>query len=146
MRLRRKIQHLPDGVGSGATRLNRPVFLIGFMGVGKSSVAAVLGQTLGVPVREMDEVIAERENRSIPEIFQQDGEAYFREVEHRVLEEQRRLITDELTTTSQRVNLVEKVKIPSCKENIRVIDVYLGDQQTAAVVRGKIAKKKLAEA
>lgn len=87
MRLRRKIQHLPDGVGSGATRLNRPVFLIGFMGVGKSSVAAVLGQTLGVPVREMDEVIAERENRSIPEIFQQDGEAYFREVEHRVLEE-----------------------------------------------------------
>jgi V/A-type H+-transporting ATPase subunit D len=49
----------------------------------------------------------------------------------------------ELRTTSQRVNLFEKVKIPEAKENIRVIGVYLGDQQTAAVVRGKISKKKL---
>ncbi len=49
----------------------------------------------------------------------------------------------ELRSTSQRVNLFEKVKIPEAKENIRVIGVYLGDQQTAAVVRGKIAKKKL---
>ena len=49
----------------------------------------------------------------------------------------------ELRTTSQRVNLFEKVKIPEAKENIRVIGVYLGDQQTNAVVRGKISKKKL---
>ena len=51
----------------------------------------------------------------------------------------------ELRSTSQRVNLFEKVKIPEAKENIRVIGVYLGDQQTAAVVRGKISKKKLTE-
>jgi V/A-type H+-transporting ATPase subunit D len=38
------------------------------------------------------------------------------------------------------VNLFEKVKIPETKENIRMIRIYLGDQQTAAVVRGKIAK------
>ena len=49
----------------------------------------------------------------------------------------------ELRSTSQRVNLFEKVKIPEAKENIRVIGVYLGDQQTSAVVRGKISKKKL---
>ena len=49
----------------------------------------------------------------------------------------------ELRTTSQRVNLFEQVKIPEAKENIRVIGVYLGDQQTNAVVRGKISKKKL---
>ena len=49
----------------------------------------------------------------------------------------------ELRTTSQRVNLFEKVKSPEAKENIRVIGVYLGDQQTNAVVRGKISKKKL---
>ena len=49
----------------------------------------------------------------------------------------------ELRSTSQRVNLFEKVKIPEAKENIRVIGIYLGDQQTSAVVRGKIAKKKL---
>ncbi|MDY0304107.1 MAG: V-type ATP synthase subunit D [Sphaerochaeta sp.] len=59
------------------------------------------------------------------------------------LAEQILLLHQELRTTSQRVNLFEKVKIPEAKENIRVIGIYLGDQQTAAVVRGKIAKNKL---
>ncbi|MBR2705636.1 MAG: V-type ATP synthase subunit D [Mogibacterium sp.] len=61
------------------------------------------------------------------------------------LKKQTELLEQELRTTSQRVNLFEKVKIPEAKENIRVIQVYLGDQQTAAVVRGKISKKKLVE-
>ena len=55
------------------------------------------------------------------------------------------LLEAELRTTSQRVNLFEKVKIPEAQENIRVIQVYVGDQQTAAVVRGKISKKTLVE-
>ena len=55
------------------------------------------------------------------------------------------LLEHELRSTAQRVNLFEKVKIPEAKENIRVIGIYLGDQQTSAVVRGKIAKKKLQE-
>ena len=59
-----------------------------------------------------------------------------------VLEEQRRLITEELRTTSQRVNLFEKVKIPECRENIRMIKIYLGDERTDAVARGKLAKKR----
>ena len=59
------------------------------------------------------------------------------------LEERIRLLERELRITSQRVNLFEKVKIPETKENIRVIGIYLQDQQTSAVVRGKIAKKKL---
>lgn len=62
------------------------------------------------------------------------------------LQKQEALLEKELRSTSQRVNLFEKVKIPEAKENIRVIGVYLGDQQTAAVVRGKISKKKLVEA
>ena len=62
------------------------------------------------------------------------------------LRKQEALLEKELRSTSQRVNLFEKVKIPEAKENIRVIGVYLGDQQTAAVVRGKISKKKLVEA
>jgi V/A-type H+-transporting ATPase subunit D len=59
-----------------------------------------------------------------------------------VYEEQRRLVTAELQQTSQRVNLFEKVKIPQCKEAIRVIKIALGDEQTAAVTRGKIAKSR----
>ncbi len=62
----------------------------------------------------------------------------------KTLELQVELLGKELRTTSQRVNLFEKVKIPETKENIRRIGIYIGDQQTAAVVRGKIAKKKLA--
>lgn len=66
-----------------------------------------------------------------------------REAELRVLQRQRALLAEELRITTQRVNLFEKVKIPETKENIRQIRIYLGDQQTAAVVRGKIAKNKV---
>lgn len=59
------------------------------------------------------------------------------------LKERIKLLEKELRTTTQRVNLFEKVKIPEAKENIRKIGIYLQDQQTSAVVRGKIAKKKL---
>lgn len=59
-----------------------------------------------------------------------------------ILQKQRALITEELRTTSQRVNLFEKVKIPQCRENIRVIKIAIGDEQTAAVTRGKIAKSR----
>jgi V/A-type H+-transporting ATPase subunit D len=63
-------------------------------------------------------------------------------VERQVMEEQHRLLGEELRTTTQRVNLFEKVKIPEAKENIRVIRIFMGDQQTAAVARSKIAKGK----
>ena len=64
----------------------------------------------------------------------------------KVLEEQYRLLNVELLSTTQRVNLFEKVKIPECLENIRKIQIYLGDATTAAVVRSKIAKRKMQEA
>lgn len=59
------------------------------------------------------------------------------------LKEEVMLLEKELRVTTQRVNLFEKVKIPEAKENIRIIGIYLQDQQTQAVVRGKIAKRKL---
>ena len=65
------------------------------------------------------------------------------DLEADVLDEQVRLLSAELRTTTQRVNLFEKVMIPETKANIKKISVYLGDQQVAAVVRSKISKKKL---
>ncbi|HPM07141.1 MAG TPA: V-type ATP synthase subunit D, partial [Treponemataceae bacterium] len=65
------------------------------------------------------------------------------DLEAEVLEEQIRLLSRELRVTTQRVNLFEKVKIPETKAHIKKITVYLGDQQVAAVVRGKISKKNL---
>jgi len=68
------------------------------------------------------------------------------DLEERIVEEQRQRLENELRITTQRVNLFEKIKIPETRENIKKIQVYLGDQQTAAVVRGKIAKRGLARA
>jgi len=68
------------------------------------------------------------------------------DLEARVVEEQRKRLDHELRITTQRVNLFEKIKIPETRGNIKKIQVYLGDQQTAAVVRGKIAKRGLAKA
>jgi len=65
------------------------------------------------------------------------------DVEIGLLRRQIDLLGTELRVTSQRVNLFEKVKIPQAIESIRKIHIFLGDQQTAAVVRGKIAKKNL---
>ena len=66
------------------------------------------------------------------------------DLEAQVLDEQVRLLEQELQSTSQRVNLFEKVKIPETKANIKKISVYMADQQVSAVVRSKISKRKIA--
>lgn len=68
------------------------------------------------------------------------------DLEIKVLQEQIARLARELRITTQRVNLFEKVKIPETAENIKRIRIYLGDQQTAQVVRGKIAKRKVVRA
>lgn len=57
--------------------------------------------------------------------------------------EQQNILREELRVTVQRINLFDKVLIPQTKENIHIIRIYLGDLQTAEVVRGKIAKSKI---
>ena len=66
--------------------------------------------------------------------------------EYKILYRQFELLSEELRTTGQRVNLFEKVKIPECQENIRKIRIMLGDLETSAVARSKIAKRKTAAA
>ena len=66
------------------------------------------------------------------------------DLEAEVLYEQVRLLEKELLSTSQRVNLFEKVKIPETKANIKKISIYMADQQVSAVVRSKISKRKIA--
>ena len=57
------------------------ISLTGFMGCGKSSVGRELSQLLCCPFMDLDQVIEEREGRSIPEIFSRDGEPEFRRIE-----------------------------------------------------------------
>jgi V/A-type H+-transporting ATPase subunit D len=63
--------------------------------------------------------------------------------ELRILREKESLLREELRTTTQRVNLFEKKLIPELRENIRRIKIFIGDEETAAVARAKLAKAKL---
>lgn len=80
-------------VGAAANRLPpkpfdapvNAVFLVGFMGAGKSSVGRALGRRLNWIFEDLDERIQQRVGRRIPEIFRDFGEAEFRRVEHEAL-------------------------------------------------------------
>jgi shikimate kinase len=68
-------------------RGGRSVILVGFMGAGKSTTGRLLARRLGLCFVETDAMIVAREGRSIPAIFAERGEPYFRQVEAQVVEE-----------------------------------------------------------
>lgn len=68
-----------------ARRIDRPVVLVGLMGVGKSSIGRKLANVLHMPFVDADEEIESAAQMSITEIFSQYGEAYFRDGERRVI-------------------------------------------------------------
>jgi shikimate kinase len=61
------------------------LYLVGFMGAGKSTVARALAKRLDWKIEDIDERIERRERRDIPAIFRQEGEPYFRSVEREEL-------------------------------------------------------------
>lgn len=63
------------------------LILIGFMGSGKSSLGVKLSYRLRMPVEDTDKLIERREGRSVNEIFMDDGESYFRQLETDLLRE-----------------------------------------------------------
>lgn len=79
------------GGASGPSRvfgeLSRPVFFVGFMGAGKTSVARRLARTCGVASVDMDTYLERREGKRVREIFAESGEEGFRDVESDVLRE-----------------------------------------------------------
>ena len=77
--------HTPADVAALAARLARPVVLVGLMGVGKSTVGRKLAALLNCDFVDADDAISKAAQLSIPEIFEQFGEAYFRDGERRVI-------------------------------------------------------------
>jgi shikimate kinase len=63
------------------------VYLVGFMGSGKTTVGSALASALGYPMVDLDAVVEERAGSSVREIFELHGEAAFRELEHQALQE-----------------------------------------------------------
>ena len=68
-----------------AARLDRPVVLVGMMGVGKSTVGRKLATLLDLPFRDADDEIIAAAQMSVSEIFERFGEDYFRDGERRVI-------------------------------------------------------------
>ena len=77
--------HSPAEIEALARRIDRPVVLVGMMGVGKSSVGRKLAGLLHMPFIDADEDIERAAQMSISEIFAQYGEPYFRDGERRVI-------------------------------------------------------------
>jgi shikimate kinase len=63
------------------------VILIGYMGVGKTTIARFLAQKMNLKWVDLDKIIEEKMNLSIKELFQQKGEIYFRKIEYEVFKE-----------------------------------------------------------
>lgn len=61
------------------------IYLVGFMGAGKTTVARALARRLGWRAEDLDELIEARERRTVAEIFSRQGEPYFRGVEREIL-------------------------------------------------------------
>jgi shikimate kinase len=65
----------------------RTVFLVGFMGAGKTTVGRALSRRLGLPFEDLDDRIQHREGKTIEQIFRESGEAEFRKAETAALRE-----------------------------------------------------------
>ena len=61
------------------------IYLVGFMAAGKTTVARTLAARLGWRAEDVDELIEARERRTVAEIFQRQGEPYFRSIERDIL-------------------------------------------------------------
>lgn len=112
---------------------------------GTANVAGVTIPTFGSIDTEVREIDPWSTPAWVDQAVETTSQILSLQCERAIYEEQRRLIEEELRRTGQRVNLFEKVKIPECKEAIRVIKIAMGDAQSSAVTRGKISKGRLAK-
>lgn len=109
---------IPSDVSLPPTTTDRSpviaVFLVGFMGAGKTSVGQVLAAALGWRFVDLDVRIVARTSRSVAEIFAEDGEASFRQMEH----EELRSLLGELDTARTVISLGGGAWMQSANANI----------------------------
>lgn len=67
--------------------MTKKIILTGYMGVGKSTIGKCLAKKIFFPFVDLDRLIEEKNNATIPEIFQSKGEIFFRKQEHIILNE-----------------------------------------------------------
>ena len=65
----------------------KKVILVGYMAVGKTTIAKLISEKIGIKCVDLDKLIEEKTNLSISELFKQKGEIYFRKIEHEIFKE-----------------------------------------------------------
>lgn len=65
----------------------KKILLCGYMASGKSTIAGLLSKASGIPYKDLDHIIEQKAQKSISDIFLQDGEIKFRKMEHEALKE-----------------------------------------------------------
>lgn len=97
------------------------IYIIGFMGAGKTTIGKELGSYLELPVFDTDEEIVKREKQSINQLFEQNGENYFREQETNTL---RQLLHEKAIITTGGGIITRKENRQLLKENGMVFFLY----------------------
>lgn len=143
------------GAPSTLHELTQPVFFVGFMGAGKTSVARKLARTAGVAAIDMDTYIERRCDRKVKEIFAESGEAGFRAIETEVLRELASgepqlvscgggvVLADENRAILREQGFVVYLKVTAAEAASRISDVstrpLFGDlEQAQRVIEGRL--------
>ena len=110
----------------------RAVYLIGFMGAGKTTIGKKLATLLDVPVMDTDEEIEKREAKKISQIFADQGEAAFRELETEMLKE---LPTSQVVITTGGGIILSEKNRDWMKENGTIVFLYASPEEIAKRLR-----------
>jgi len=127
-----------------ATRTIHNLALIGFMGTGKSSVGRLVADMLRFTFLDTDHVIEARAGKSIREIFDQNGEPAFRELERRVVEELTRRKTTVISTGGGLP--ADPANLASLKTHALVVCLWASPESIFQRVRGQSHRPLLNEA
>lgn len=120
-------------------RGGRPIALIGLMGAGKTTVARVLGERLGVSVADLDAMIEAEEGRPIAEMFAQEGEAWFRRRERELLD---RVLADGVEVVSCGGGIVtDPASRRSLRERCRIAWLDVSPPVAARRVAATVAER-----
>ena len=117
--------------------LKSSIALIGFMGTGKTTIGKLLVNKLGREYRfiEMDQLIEEMAGKSIPEIFSQDGEAIFRELEIKICQKVSSL--EKVVISCGGGAVINKKNVENLKKNCTIILL----ESTIKVILNRILKR-----
>ena len=117
------------------------IILIGFMGVGKGTIARAYAQEFGIFAIDTDDLIESMENRKIKEIFEDEGEEYFREIEQKCANWLQKAVKESIISTGGGFYKVKELK--------KIGTVVLLDSSFDAILKRIIdhpnAQKKLAK-